>query len=555
MDAEQLALRLVRALVEDGATLAGGDARAVWLSVADGGLVAVLAEDGAPEGGAPRESTGDLAALVARAVSALERGALHVVVCGGDASTDPVLAALHPSWRPRRRYTFHRVDGNGARKVVAGNQRSQALDRALARLDEVAPFTAEEMAALAERAAPALAGEHRFARAVGASFPVATVALGAFCALMYVVEVVLGGGTLAHLRMGVNSGRLVREGEVWRLWASCFLHANFLHLFFNLLALASLGPFLEAVLGRPRYVVLYALSGLGGALASALGHPLIYSLGASGAIFGLMGAGVGLVLQPRGLLPPATAARMKRQVWAPVAFNLVYSLQAGIDLLAHLGGGLIGLGLVGAGLATLGLRPVEADGGSRRSRLARALAALSCAAMAASVVAAFAVGKPWELRWPGAPVPRPLAGSTLTIDLPPGLAPGGARGGGPVAISTFGDLARDPLAVETFTKQLDGEVPPSELPAAIAGLRADLAEAHVKGMTPKGEARVVDLGGRPAAFIEGRLSSGVDYASWLTVVGRYVVAVRVYSQSEGLPAWKRLQGGLAAGVRDHPARR
>src|SRR4051812_42859389 len=100
-------------------------------------------------------------------------------------------------------------------------------------------------------------------------------------------------GNAAHdavlRRMGANIGADVRAGEVYRLFASAFLHADLVHLAFNMLALWSLGPFLETLLGRHRYVVLYAASALGGALASTLFGGARWSVGASGAIFGLMG--------------------------------------------------------------------------------------------------------------------------------------------------------------------------------------------------------------------------------------------------------------------------
>src|SRR5512142_1585118 len=131
-------------------------------------------------------------------------------------------------------------------------------------------------------------------------------------------------------RMGANIGSDVRSGEIYRLFASAFLHANLVHLGFNMLALWSLGPFLETLLGRRRYVVLYAASALGGALDSTLFGGDRWSVGASGAIFGLMGAGIGLALRPRGLLPDAVVAAMKRRATGPLIFNLLYSLTPGV---------------------------------------------------------------------------------------------------------------------------------------------------------------------------------------------------------------------------------
>lgn len=68
----------------------------------------------------------------------------------------------------------------------------------------------------------------------------------------------------------------------------------------QLIALASFGLMLERLLGPERYIVLYGLSALGGGLASALLRGPGLAVGASGAIWGLMAAGVGLAVWPRG---------------------------------------------------------------------------------------------------------------------------------------------------------------------------------------------------------------------------------------------------------------
>src|SRR4051794_26891184 len=83
----------------------------------------------------------------------------------------------------------------------------------------------------------------------------------------------------------------VADGEYYRLITSAFLHANLLHLFFNMYALLLVGPTIEAALGRLRFTALYLLSALGGStLAYVLMRPTGFAVGASGAIFGLFGA-------------------------------------------------------------------------------------------------------------------------------------------------------------------------------------------------------------------------------------------------------------------------
>ena len=83
----------------------------------------------------------------------------------------------------------------------------------------------------------------------------------------------------------------VADGAVWQLVTSFFTHVQLWHIGFNMLALYVLGPQLEGLLGRVRFLALYLLSGLFGSLAvywlSPVNQPTV---GASGAIFGLMGA-------------------------------------------------------------------------------------------------------------------------------------------------------------------------------------------------------------------------------------------------------------------------
>ena len=66
---------------------------------------------------------------------------------------------------------------------------------------------------------------------------------------------------------------------------------GFFDIAFNMWALFAVGPSLEQLLGRGRFLTVYLLSALGGAVAFFLiAPPTVGALGASGAIFGLFGA-------------------------------------------------------------------------------------------------------------------------------------------------------------------------------------------------------------------------------------------------------------------------
>ncbi|SRR5579875_263284 len=141
------------------------------------------------------------------------------------------------------------------------------------------------------------------------------------------------------------AGYYVAHGQVYRLLTSAFLHEPLgsgigpLHIIFNMWALIVVGPALEQVLGRVRYLTVYLVSALGGSvLFYLLQSPFSGALGASGAIFGLFGA---WFVMSRRLRVDS------RQVIMLIVLNLGISfLWAGIAWQAHVGG------LIAGGLLT-----------------------------------------------------------------------------------------------------------------------------------------------------------------------------------------------------------
>jgi membrane associated rhomboid family serine protease len=88
----------------------------------------------------------------------------------------------------------------------------------------------------------------------------------------------------------------VAAGEWYRLITSAFLAPGlgglgFLDIVFNMWALIFVGPALEGLLGRWRFLGVYLLSAVGGGVMYYfLAAPIAPAAGASGAIFGLFGA-------------------------------------------------------------------------------------------------------------------------------------------------------------------------------------------------------------------------------------------------------------------------
>jgi rhomboid protease GluP len=78
-------------------------------------------------------------------------------------------------------------------------------------------------------------------------------------------------------------------GSWWTLVSASYLHGGILHIFFNMMALMQLGPFVLSAYGLSRFFLLYVLTGIAGFFVSYLaGIPL--TIGASASICGLIGA-------------------------------------------------------------------------------------------------------------------------------------------------------------------------------------------------------------------------------------------------------------------------
>jgi membrane associated rhomboid family serine protease len=153
------------------------------------------------------------------------------------------------------------------------------------------------------------------------------------------------GGPVPDLALGRLVG--VANGDVYRLISSAFLHEplgsgiGILHIAFNMWALIIVGPALEHLLGRARFLTVYLASALGGAVLYYLvAQPYAPALGASGAIFGLFGAWFVL----------ARRLRMdSRQVVMLIVLNLVISFTiSGIAWQDHVGGLIAGTALTAA---------------------------------------------------------------------------------------------------------------------------------------------------------------------------------------------------------------
>ena len=133
-------------------------------------------------------------------------------------------------------------------------------------------------------------------------------------------------------------------GEYYRLFTSMFLHFDFDHLMSNMFSLLIFGKYVEPLVGKLRFLIIYILSGLGGNIISCgieyLRNDNAVSAGASGAVFGLMGALLCLVILNRGRIGTIT----KQGMYFMVGMSLYTGFtSSGVDNVAHIGGLVCGM--------------------------------------------------------------------------------------------------------------------------------------------------------------------------------------------------------------------
>ena len=165
------------------------------------------------------------------------------------------------------------------------------------------------------------------------------ICLAVFEAAVFAVCLLTGDRLYAMGRCGTYL--VLRDGQYWRLLTSVFLHAGLSHLGSNLLVQILMGNIVERNLGHVRYLILFLLSGIGGNIVSVLYDNALgvntYSVGASGAVFGVMGVLVLLIVKGRKKL------RSGSSMLPRAAFAVFYAVYSGFknpytDNAAHIGG-------------------------------------------------------------------------------------------------------------------------------------------------------------------------------------------------------------------------
>ncbi|GBG34201.1 RHOMBOID-like protein 4 [Hondaea fermentalgiana] len=158
----------------------------------------------------------------------------------------------------------------------------------------------------------------------------------------YQVNPLLGPSVETLSKMGAKDTSLILEGEFYRIFTPIILHAGFVHLLFNLLALYNIGFSMERDFGSLKISIIFIGSGIFGVLLSAIFLPQQLSVGASGALFGLFGAAWSDLLHNWSLYGNSAKWVLLQLVLATI-FNLGLGLLPYLDNFAHFGGFCCGL--------------------------------------------------------------------------------------------------------------------------------------------------------------------------------------------------------------------
>jgi membrane associated rhomboid family serine protease len=154
---------------------------------------------------------------------------------------------------------------------------------------------------------------------------------------------------------GADFGPLTIQSQSWRLLTSGFVHIGVLHLVLNMSALMNLGSILESEVGVLKYLIIYFISLIAGSLLGLYFHPCVISAGASGAIFGLLGCQIIVMLGFWRQIPKTQliSGLFSQLIWIGLYITIGCFFPQ-IDNYAHIGG------FIGGIAASLVLIPLNA---------------------------------------------------------------------------------------------------------------------------------------------------------------------------------------------------
>jgi membrane associated rhomboid family serine protease len=217
------------------------------------------------------------------------------------------------------------------------------------------------------------------------NLPPVTKALLIANGLVFLLQQLLGDANFIPFMLwpladgGIDASGAAPSFLPWQLLTYGFLHGNFMHVAFNMLALVMFGAPLEYTWGNKRFLTYYLVCVAGAGVCQLLvgawmvqqGGDVYPTIGASGGVFGLLLAYGMLFPNQRVMLlipPIPMKARTLVIVYGAIELFLGASgFQPGVAHFAHLGGMLFGWLLIRYWRG----QPPFGRGGPRRPRIVR----------------------------------------------------------------------------------------------------------------------------------------------------------------------------------------
>lgn len=166
-----------------------------------------------------------------------------------------------------------------------------------------------------------------------------TVSLIAANVIMYIITAFLSGNILdsninALIYLGAKENSLIASGQYYRLITAMFLHGGIVHLVLNMYSLKAIGPLVEKVYGKAKYIAIYFIGGIVSSMFSYKFSDGV-SIGASGAIFALLGATLVFAMKMRDRIGKG----MVINILSVIGINIFIGIAIpNIDNFGHLGG-------------------------------------------------------------------------------------------------------------------------------------------------------------------------------------------------------------------------
>lgn len=140
---------------------------------------------------------------------------------------------------------------------------------------------------------------------------------------------------------------LLPADQGWFFLSNTFVHLSIVHLLVNVYGLYVIGKDLEPIVGSAKFLGIYFFSAWLAAFNSILWNDMNLNSGTAGAIFGLYGCYLGLLLAKQ--VQGYNKGRVLRTMIILVGYNLAIGFMGDLDTAAHVGGLLYGalIGVLG----------------------------------------------------------------------------------------------------------------------------------------------------------------------------------------------------------------